>query len=130
MNSGRNKIIFRALALIVLGSMIILSVAYFQGLHIHRLPDGRVIIHSHAIPESDGNKSNSHNHSDREYAGYGIQASILSKLLIEPVISVTIASILLGVIVAIQYKIRFTRIIQDFDQRAPPFLPTAFAFNG
>ena len=36
----------------------------FSNLHLHILPDGRIIVHSHSLPEN--NSDNNHDHSQQE----------------------------------------------------------------
>ncbi len=53
------------LALIVLASILaFLFIVYFY-MHLHVLPDGRIVAHSHALPRTDPS-GNSHQHTNLE----------------------------------------------------------------
>ncbi|MEA1981828.1 MAG: hypothetical protein U9N54_12790 [candidate division Zixibacteria bacterium] len=52
----------------------IINICYFSflNLHLHILPDGRTIVHSHSLPDnnSDNNHDNNHDHSQQEITFY------------------------------------------------------------
>ena len=75
------SVLIRAMAILVILAVAIFDTAYVLGLHIHVLPDGRVVTHSHPIDRSEESGSQ-HQHSDYEYAvltasGRVIQADCL-----------------------------------------------------
>nr|MBN2277282.1 hypothetical protein [candidate division Zixibacteria bacterium] len=73
--SSRNDIIFRKMTAVAL-LIAITGLCYlpFSNLHLHTLPDGRIIVHSHAYP--DHNSNGRHNHSHQEFTLYQTLAHI------------------------------------------------------
>ncbi len=53
-----------ALAFMLIAAIISFEAAYFSGLHLHILADGRVVVHSHPI---DASHKGTHHHTKREF---------------------------------------------------------------
>ena len=54
----------RALALLLIATLLTTGIASVVGLHLHVLPDGRLVVHSHPV----SNRSSQHHHSSHEFA--------------------------------------------------------------
>ena len=63
--SERFSIGFKAVALFVLCALGVFIAVIPLSMHLHELPDGRMIVHSHAVPETDS--GGNHTHSDQDY---------------------------------------------------------------
>ncbi|MCK4605704.1 MAG: hypothetical protein KAU35_00265 [candidate division Zixibacteria bacterium] len=57
--------------------MIAFIAGTLTSLHLHVLPDGRVVVHSHAQPESDSGTR--HNHTDQEYKFFAALSQLTGK---------------------------------------------------
>ena len=57
----------RLVAVLVIISLATFRTAIFLTLHVHVLPDGRVVVHSHPVDKEEEQKSH-HEHTDSEYA--------------------------------------------------------------
>ena len=62
--------------------------AALLSMHLHVLPDGRMIVHSHAVPESDS--EGSHTHTDQDYQFIGAINQTISKVTLTYVIALEI----------------------------------------
>lgn len=60
-------VLVRAIAVFVVLAIVIFITANVLGLHLHVLPDGRVVVHSHPVDGGDEGKSR-HQHTEHEYA--------------------------------------------------------------
>ena len=60
-------VLVRAIAVFVVLAIVIFITANVLGLHLHVLPDGRVVVHSHPVDGGDEGKSQ-HQHTEHEYA--------------------------------------------------------------
>ena len=63
--SERFSIGFKAIALFVQCALAVFIAVIPLSMHLHELPDGRMIVHSHASPESDS--GGNHTHTDQDY---------------------------------------------------------------
>ncbi len=57
----------RLTAVAVSITLALFQLAYVSNLHVHVLPDGRVVVHSHPV-ERDSNSGSGHKHSQNEHA--------------------------------------------------------------
>ena len=57
----------RAIAVLVVFAVALFVTANVTGLHLHVLPDGRVVVHSHPV-DRDGEGGSRHRHTEHEYA--------------------------------------------------------------
>lgn len=69
-------------AVVLLFAISGLSIAATANLHLHVLPDGRIVVHSH--PGSGERNSGRHDHSSSDYLAWGAFAKILQVDLISP----------------------------------------------
>ena len=91
---GKNGDLKRALALLLIVAMLTVGIASVVGLHLHVLPDGRLVVHSHPV----SNRSSQHHHSSHEFALLDAAAhifqgdlpSVAADLLPEPVLLYTL----------------------------------------
>jgi len=60
-------ILVRAIAVFIVLAIVIFITASVLGLHLHVLPDGRVVVHSHPVDGGDEGRSR-HQHTEHEYA--------------------------------------------------------------
>jgi hypothetical protein len=67
--SERFSIGLKAIALFVQCALGVFIAVVPMSMHLHELPDGRMIVHSHAVPESDS--GGNHTHSDQDYQVIG-----------------------------------------------------------
>ena len=69
-NSKPNISFIKVISVILVAQLLLFKIATTLTLHVHQLPDGRVITHSHfVIPESGGeagNPAKKHHHSELE----------------------------------------------------------------
>ncbi|MFH1688278.1 MAG: hypothetical protein ABIE70_12255 [bacterium] len=78
-----NTILIRVLATLVIIAIAAFNAAFYTGLHLHVLPDGRTVVHSHPVNRNEEGE-NRHQHSEQEY----VVLASLAKLLLtdEPVL--------------------------------------------
>jgi len=100
----------RAAAILVIIAITGYGAAYLTGLHTHLLPDGRVIVHSHHTPKTEG-ASGHHQHSAEEYAIFNAIGNLIKS-----------GNITIFDIPAIYQTIPFFLTI--FSEDAPPCLTT------
>jgi len=68
---------------LIIFSLFLYFISFNFSLHIHTLPDGRVIFHSHPIPAGDDkNDNSSHSHTNAEFTLFNAAGSALSKIII------------------------------------------------
>ena len=68
----------KAIALFVLCALGVFIAVIPLSMHLHELPDGRMIVHSHAVPESDS--GGNHTHSDQDYQFIGAIGNSIHKV--------------------------------------------------
>jgi hypothetical protein len=56
----------KALVVVVFAAVATFNVSYFLGLHLHVLPDGRTVVHSHPVDQNS--QDGTHQHSANELA--------------------------------------------------------------
>jgi hypothetical protein len=61
--------LFRLLGLLLIVQMAVATAFQVSFLHLHRLPDGRLVCHSHAVPHHSGS-GNTHHHTGVEFLFY------------------------------------------------------------
>ncbi len=107
--------------------VIILALTGFIGasiisMHIHILPDGRVIVHSHATESSSSGESNggSHSHTGKEYMLIHSVSRIFDKL----IMAVVFLFLIIWVVALIQNIFNISGYSEPFltyySNRAPP----------
>jgi mannose/fructose/N-acetylgalactosamine-specific phosphotransferase system component IID len=112
----------KAVSLSILISLIGFMVSVTVSLHIHVLPDGRIIAHSHTTERTDsgGSGGNNHSHTGKEFTLVHSLTNILDKLTfaIIPALLFTAAIILvINIFHTIRYLSRYHSI---YPNRAPP----------
>lgn len=60
-------LLFRAVVFLVVLAVAFVSTVYVTGLHLHVLPDGRAVVHSHPV-DKDKEDNSPHQHTTNEYA--------------------------------------------------------------
>ena len=68
-------IITRILCLTLLTNLVGFGAACVSTLHVHALPDGRLVAHSHPMPYGEG--GHKHGHSQQEYAAVQAVSKVL-----------------------------------------------------
>ena len=115
------KWIVTAFAAITLIAISIHIFSYYASLHVHILPDGRIIFHSHVIPEDDNNKGKAnHSHSKSELIFINALGLKLNRAIVSILITIVIAYILIYILSS--EKLRINRDETWFNNtcRAPP----------
>ena len=108
--------------------VLILSIAGFSAaslvsLHIHVLPDGRVVSHSHSHSDTDDRTGRDHGHNQREYTVLSAVTHFLSKITFAAVCTRVLFYELYDiVIVGSDFYLPYS-IVRDITERSPPSLP-------
>ena len=117
--SAVSSLIFRALAIIVVLSTVGFIAASVICLHLHVLPDGRVVVHNHPVHKDEENGSK-HQHTADQYAILTALGNLLQGydfLIFWAPVSITLAFswICLCSDIAVSYL-----VVGDVHTRAPP----------
>lgn len=107
------------LALLVLTSLVSFSFIIYFYAHLHVLPDGRIIVHSHAVPHSP-KKGTSHHHTNLELQVLDQQSTIR-------VVLYAIALLIFAVFISTLFTLTFDHFFAQpfyilFTRRGPPAL--------
>lgn len=111
----------RLIAIFLLLSLTGFSAASLFSLHLHVLPGGRVVIHSHPLP--DDNDEHSHNHSQQEYVALEAATRILEAGALIPTDGPPINSDLRGIFYIDDELSLFITLHSLVAKRAPPLSP-------
>ena len=76
--SERFSIGFKAIALFVQCALGVFIAVIPMSMHLHELPDGRMIVHSHAVPDTDS--EGNHSHSDQDYQVIGAIGNSINRV--------------------------------------------------
>jgi hypothetical protein len=69
MNKSIKNIVSRVFAFLLIGAVFIFVISRTANLHIHKLADGTVIVHSHPYDKTtDDSPYKSHHHNDKEFS--------------------------------------------------------------
>ncbi len=124
-NTRLNDRLLRLLSILVFLSLTGFISSNFYSIHMHVLPDGRVVVHSHPVGHDDAEESKDHrhhSHTKKEYIIYGIYSHALYKA----TLSLNNALIIFVIVIFISFlsgKVDLSRNIYfDNSNRAPPFL--------
>ncbi len=112
---------------LVLLSLTLFQVGSFHTLHVHVLSDGRVVVHSHVLPDSGSSKSSkSHSHSHKDFAYVSAINKLLHKSILYLPIAHTVAYAFNG-IASIAPILYHQHDVLFFDRgRSPPSLTGIF----
>ena len=108
--------------------VLILSIAGFSAaslvsLHLHILPDGRVVVHSHSHSDTGNKTGRHHNHTQREYTVLSAVNHALSKFTLLTVdVPVLFYTIWYIIPFGIDFYLPFS-FIRNVTGRSPPSLP-------
>ncbi len=111
----------RLIAALLLLSLTGFSAASLFSLHLHVLPSGRVVVHSHPLP--DDNDERSHNHSQQEYVALEAATRILEAGAFTPTDGPPINSDLRGIFYIDDELSLLIAPHSLVAKRAPPLLP-------
>ena len=89
---GRRQRLVDAVIIALIFAILPYFVCYYLYLHIHTLPDGRVVVHSHATPENEDNRGRpNHSHSNSEIIFFNAFGLAFDKAIIATIIVVIIS---------------------------------------
>ena len=74
----------KAIALFVLCALGVFIAVIPLSMHLHELPDGRMIVHSHAVPDTDS--GGHHTHSDQDYQVIGAIGNSIHRVTVSCVV--------------------------------------------
>ena len=123
----KSKNIFfpNCLTIILLLSFIVYMVSIFAFMHIHVLPSGEIICHSHFVKKSDtSDKSNQANRSNHKHTRFELLylhlTTAANNLLIVAVLLLTFISLIRFIFSSIVENLPSRNIYFLFSNRAPP----------
>ncbi len=94
---------------------------YYDTLHTHILPDGRIVVHSHAMPREEGNQGQTnHSHSNSEFILINALGLTLNRAIIPSIITVIITHILIFILFLEKFRINRDETRLNISSRAPP----------
>lgn len=114
------KSLIKIIAIIGLLSFALFMAFSVAKLHIHTLPNGRIIAHSHPFDSDDGDGRQSHRHSAREFAQINTINKTLSNLLIIAIVLTFFKVILYPPICDTINIFRSAPYLCHHQNRAPP----------
>ena len=87
----------KSVSLLILISLIGFMVSVSVSMHIHILPDGRIIVHSHTTERTDTNDSgqSNHSHTGKEFTLVHSLTHIFDKLIIVTILVLILIAIIL-----------------------------------
>lgn len=109
----------RAMAVLVILSVAIFDTAYVLGLHLHVLPDGRVVAHSHPVDRSEESGSQ-HQHTKQDYAVLSVFGRLLEVHAFAAGWSAICVESVGSCIVLSHENVISTFAALEVDKRAPP----------
>ncbi len=99
-------------------ALVTVNWGYFSGLHLHVLPDGRIIAHSH--PVEGRSPAGEHEHSNRDYVVHGEQGKLLQTVLSNLAASThNLPSAVIGLL-PFQHISETKPVSESVQERAPP----------
>ncbi len=108
----------RALTVLLLISLVAFSFMFFFYAHLHILSDGRVIVHSHALPKSD---QSGHQHTHSNMALLAFDAGSNLKTLLVPYLYLLPLLLVFSSLKLTTTRPVFYLVDHLFAQRAPPY---------
>ncbi|MBU0472683.1 MAG: hypothetical protein KKF62_00830 [Bacteroidetes bacterium] len=105
--------------------LLILSIQYFINItiHIHILPSGQIISHSHILPfNNDNSKNKSHSHTEDELRFYSLNSFML-KYFIQNHFEYNFYNEINSITITIYENVVCTNSVNLLATRAPPLTP-------
>lgn len=118
-SNGQNRGL-RLPALFILLSLVGYLVAGTVALHLHVLPDGRIVVHNHTSRDDAGSKRG-HSHTDRDYQFISHITSLLTKSTVAAVAAIYVFFVIFDFTPPFIQQVISCSNPVEIPVRAPPF---------